>query len=74
MLYHSIFQACFDWYRVIIRATNEKEHVYEFTVALENTTRASVCIQNVAALDILYVYSFFCQCNVIPNICGYNID
>ena len=52
------FPACFGSYRVIIRATNAKEHVYEFTVVLQNNTYASVCIQNVAALDTLYVYSF----------------
>lgn len=40
-----------------MRATNAKEYVNEFTVALESTACASVCIQNVAALDILYVYS-----------------
>jgi hypothetical protein len=57
LFYIAASPTCFGSYRVIIRATNAKERVYEFTVALENTTCASVYIQNVVALDILYVYS-----------------
>jgi hypothetical protein len=54
--YITLSLACFGSYQDIIRETNAREHIFDFTVTLESTTY--VCTQYIMVSDIIYVYYF----------------